>query len=106
METYAPPIDFPEHVRPNLSRLEAHRSEVALARRLRWSCRVIAELLYERHDLRVSGRSVAYFCKRRGIVKGVGERREKSQSLREGRWKARHRSASSGASSTADPYST
>lgn len=70
--------DLPEYVRPNLSCLEAHRAEVALARRRKWPCRAIAELLFERHGLRITGRAVSDFCRRRGIVKGVGETRKQN----------------------------
>lgn len=68
--------DLPEHVRPNLSRLEAHRSLIALARRRRWPFQAIADLLLEQHGLQISGRSVSDFCRRRGIVKGKGETRK------------------------------
>lgn len=74
MDSLSLTFKLPKHVRPNLSRLEAYRSEIVLARRWKWSCRAIAQLLDECHDLRVGGRTVAYFCKRRGIVKGIGER--------------------------------
>jgi hypothetical protein len=71
--------DLPEHVRPNLSRLEAHRSQIALARRRRWPFQAITDLLLEQHGLQISGRSVSDFCRRRGIVKGKGETRDAPQ---------------------------
>jgi len=74
MDSLSLTFKLPKHVRPNLSQLEAFRSEIALARHRKWSCRAIAELLHECHGLHVSGRTVAYFCERRGLVKGIGER--------------------------------
>ncbi|MDA0810811.1 MAG: hypothetical protein O3C21_00240 [Verrucomicrobia bacterium] len=71
--------DLPEHARPNLSRLEAHRSQIALARRRRWPFQAIADLLLEQLGLQISGRSISDFCRRRGIVKGKGETREAPQ---------------------------
>ena len=62
-----------EHVRPNVSRIESYREEVALARKKRWPYDRIAALLEERHGLVVSDRAVSAFCRRRGIKKGVGE---------------------------------
>ena len=70
------PQDLPEHTRPNVSQLETYRSEVALARRRNWPYRAIAELLLERHALRISGRAISDFCQRRRIQKGVGETHE------------------------------
>jgi hypothetical protein len=67
--------NLPEHVDPNVSCLEPHRSEVAQARRRRWPYQAIATLLHERHGLRISSRAVCGFCLRRGIVKGKGETR-------------------------------
>ena len=65
--------DLEEHVRPNVSRIESHREEVALARKRRWPYDRIVALLKERHGLVVSDRAVSAFCRRRGIQKGVGE---------------------------------
>lgn len=65
--------DLEDHVRPNISRIESYRDEVALARKKRWPYDRIAALLKERHGLVVSDRAVSAFCRRRGIQKGVGE---------------------------------
>ena len=67
------PHNLDEHIRPNVSRIESYREEVALARKKRWPYDRIATLLKERHGLVVSDRAVSAFCRRRGIKKGVGE---------------------------------
>ena len=65
--------DIEEHVRPNVSRLESHRAEIALARKRGWPYDKIADHLQVRHGLTISDRAVSNFCRCRGIKKGVGE---------------------------------
>ncbi len=65
--------DLDEHVRPNVSRIERYRNEVARARKKRWPYERIAAHLKESYGLVVSDRAVSAFCRRRGIKKGVGE---------------------------------
>ncbi len=68
-----PTENLEEHVRPNVSRIEIYRKEVALARKKGWPYARIAAFLKEHHELVVSDRAVSAFCRRRGIKKGVGE---------------------------------
>ena len=72
-EEGASKVKLPNHVRPNVSRLEAFRSLVAEARRGNWPYRRIVTYLDEQHDLKICAKSIRLFCKRRGIKKGVGE---------------------------------
>ena len=62
-----------EHVRPNISRLEAVRETVAHARKLNWPYRRIATYLAEERGMKMSAKSVRLFCIRRKITKGRGE---------------------------------
>jgi hypothetical protein len=60
-------MDFPPHQRPNVSRLETFRSEIAAMRSSNWPFRKIAEWLRENGHLAVSKEAVRQFCKVRHI---------------------------------------
>ena len=65
--------DLDQHVRPNVSRIEPFRAEVALARKRGWPYDKIAAHLNDRHGVTISDRAVSNFCRCRGIKKGLGE---------------------------------
>lgn len=62
-------MDFPPHQRPNVSRLEAFRSEIAAMRSSNWPFQMIAGWLRENRQLEVSKEAVRQFCNVRGIGK-------------------------------------
>lgn len=62
-----------KHVRPNVSRLEPVRQEIAEARRSHWPYRKIIDYLRSEHEITIALRNLRLFCIRRGIEKGVGE---------------------------------
>ena len=62
--------EFPTHQRPNESRLEAYRSEIAAMRQSNWPYRRIAGWLRAEKGLKISHEAVRKFCQVRKI--GVG----------------------------------
>jgi hypothetical protein len=64
---HSPLMDFPPHQRPNVSRLESFRSEIAAMRASNWPFLKIAAWLDEHHQINVSKEAVRQFCKVRGI---------------------------------------
>lgn len=67
---------FEPHRRPNESKLEVFREEIAEMRALEWPLRKIADWLRTEKSCEVSYEAVRNFCDVRGIVKGhVGQRR-------------------------------
>ncbi|WP_309383972.1 hypothetical protein [Cerasicoccus frondis] len=64
METIEP------HIRPNISRLEKWRDDIAAMRRQLWPYTRIAQWLLDQHGLQISDVAIRKFCNRRGIPKG------------------------------------
>lgn len=64
-------MDFPQHQRPNVSRMENFRSEIAAMRSSDWPFQKIAEWLRENRQLEVSKEAVRQFCIVRGINKAT-----------------------------------
>ena len=60
-------MDFPQHQRPNISRLETYRSEIVAMRSSNWPFLKIAAWLDEHHQITVSKEAVRQFCRIRGI---------------------------------------
>jgi len=71
--TPSPARPMTEHVYGGISRLEAHRAEIARARRLSWPYHRIIQHLAHTHGVPISYNALKSFCLRRGIEKGKGE---------------------------------
>lgn len=60
-------MDFPPHQRPNVSRLEIFRSEIAAMRASNWPFQKISAWLAYQHQIIISKEAVRQFCKIRRI---------------------------------------
>lgn len=61
---------FPQHERPNASRLEVVRSEITSMRACNWPYSKITDWLSTNRDLSFSKEAIRQFCRVRKIAKG------------------------------------
>ena len=64
---HSPLMEFPPHQRPNVSKLEAFRTEIVAMRSSNWPFLKIATWLHDNHQIQVTKEAARQFCKVRHL---------------------------------------